>query len=408
MATTGMTAMKLTRATVAGLKLEPGKSDQIFFDDDLPGFGVRLRAGGKMTWIIQYRVGDKQRRESLGDTRKVDSEQARKAAKKRFAAVTLGSDPQAEKAEAAAKAKVTFASVADLYLAKAADRLQPKSLHETTRYLKETFKPLHRLPVHKVERRDVAARLSEIAADNGKHAADRARSAVSAMFVWAMREGLCDQNPTIATNRHADSAGGRDRVLSDSELAKVWNALPEGDYGRIMKLLVLTGLRREEVGGLRWSEIDLDKCVVVLPKERTKNKTEHLVPLSDSALDVLRECPRRASRDLVFGLGAGPFQGYAVCKTVLDKVAPLDKPWRAHDLRRTAATRMGDLGVEPHVIEAILGHTGGHKRGVAGIYNRATYEAQKRAALTMWANHVTEITQGADRKVVPLRPPVPA
>jgi integrase len=88
---------------------------------------------------------------------------------------------------------------------------------------------------------------------------------------------------------------------------------------------------------------------------------------------------------------------------VLDKAAPLERPWRTHDLRRTVATRMAELGVEPHVIEAILGHTGGHKRGVAGIYNRATYEAQKRSALTMWANHVTEITQGADRKVVPLR-----
>jgi integrase len=382
--------------------LASDKPDAIFFDDDMPGFGVRVR-GEMRVYVCQFRIDGAQRRVTLGDVRKISLNDARKAARKHFAHAVLGGDPQAKKAEAAVKAKVTFASVADLYLAKAAGKLRPKSLHETTRYLKETFKPLHRLPVHKVERRDVAAQLSEIAARNGKHAADRGRSAVSAMFVWAMREGLCDQNPIIATNRHADSAGGRDRVLSDAEIARIWNVLPDGDYGRIMKLLVLTGLRREEVGGLRWSEIDLDKHVVVLPKERTKNKTEHLVPLSDSAIDVLRECPRRASRDLVFGLGAGPFQGYAVCKAVLDKAAPLERPWRTHDLRRTVATRMAELGVEPHVIEAILGHTGGHKRGVAGIYNRATYEAQKRSALTMWANHVTEITQGADRKVVPLR-----
>jgi hypothetical protein len=107
--------MKLTKVTIAGLALPPSKSDAIFFDDDMPGFGVRLRAGGKAVWIIQYRVGARQRRETLGDIRKIDLEVARDTAKKRFAAVTLCADPAAEKAEAAARAKLTLGAVVRRY-----------------------------------------------------------------------------------------------------------------------------------------------------------------------------------------------------------------------------------------------------------------------------------------------------
>src|SRR5260221_9169874 len=124
--------MELTKDTVAALTLPEGKSDAIFFDDDMPGFGVRLRAGGKAVWIMQYRVGVQQRRETLGDIRKVDLEKARKEAKARFAAVTLGSDPAADKAQAKIKAKRTLGAIAEQYLAFKADKLRPKSLHETT------------------------------------------------------------------------------------------------------------------------------------------------------------------------------------------------------------------------------------------------------------------------------------
>jgi integrase len=115
-----------------------------------------------------------------------------------------------------------------------------------------------------------------------------------------------------------------------------------------------------------------------LPAARTKNRLEHDVPLSPAATVILTGTPRRAGRDLVFGEGVGGFSGWSLAKAALDKRLPI-KPWRLHDLRRTAATRMGDLGVLPHVIEAVLNHISGHKAGVAGIYNRATYAAEKRA-----------------------------
>ena len=157
------------------------------------------------------------------------------------------------------------------------------------------------------------------------------------------------------------------------------------------RLLMLLGQRREEVAAMRWSELDLDKRRWRLEGERTKNSLPHDIPLPDAAIDLLTARGRRAGRDFVFGEGVGSFQGWSKAKASLDKrlqAAGITAPWRLHDLRRTLATRMADLGVQPHVIEAVLNHISGHKAGVAGIYNRSTYAAEKSAALTLWSDHV--------------------
>jgi integrase len=396
--------MKLTKETVAKLKLADGKSDQIWFDDDLPGFGIRLRAGGKAVWIIQYRIGVQQRRETLGDIRKIDLDGARKAARKRFAAVTLGSDPAADKAQAKIKAKRTLGAVIEEYLTFKRDKLRPKSLHETARYLRKSWKPLHGVPIHKVERGDVAVHLRRIASESGGVSANRAQTALSSIYTWAMKEGLTDSNPVVATNRPTDEKP-RERALTDAELAKIWNAVPASDYGRIVKLLVLTGQRRDEIGGLQWSEIDFDKRLISLPRSRTKNNRAHDIPLSESAVEVLRECQHRDG-GYVFGpTGKRPFRGYARAKHALDRVIrPALAPWRIHDLRRTCTTGMAEkVGVQPHIIEAVLNHVSGHKAGVAGIYNKAVYAKERREALTLWADYVRSIVEGTKRKIVPLR-----
>src|SRR3712207_5403489 len=118
--------MKLTRPNVARLALPPGKSEAIFFDDSLPGFGIRLRAGGKRTWIAQYRLGAKQRRITLGTVETVDPDEARKLVRAALAKVHLGGDPQADKADSRARASVTLCVVADSYLARAKGRLKPR------------------------------------------------------------------------------------------------------------------------------------------------------------------------------------------------------------------------------------------------------------------------------------------
>src|SRR5829696_6981272 len=242
--------MRLTRPNVARLALPPGRTEIIVFDEALPGFGVRVRLGGKRTWIEQYRLGSKQRRVTLGTIDTLDHEEARRRAKSVLGAVHNGDDPQARKAEARARASMTLGTVLTNYVEHfAAQRLRPKTLFETRRYLNVNWKPLHGLRLNAIDRRAVAVRLFEIARENGPIAANRARVALSAFFNWAMREGLSDKNPVIGTNRAADERS-RDRVLSDKELGRIWDACREDDYGRIVRLLMLTGQRREEVGGI--------------------------------------------------------------------------------------------------------------------------------------------------------------
>jgi integrase len=398
--------MKLTKATVQRLALPGGTRDKIYFDDELPGFGLRLRDGGKRTWIAQYRVGAKQRRVKVGTVETTEPEEARKRAKSVLSKVHLGADPQIEKAEARAQASSTLQSVIDRYLKeRAASRLKPRSLEEVERHLRKHWSPLAELPVKKVARADVATQLAKIANHNGLFAANRARAALSALFSWAIGEGLADANPVIGTNKATDEVS-RDRVLSPEELRLAWQLSGSGDYGAIIRLLILTGQRREEVGGMLWSEIDLEAAVWRIGTERTKNGLAHDVPLSAPAVAILSALNRRKDRHLAFGAGDGPFQGWSNAKSALDDrmSAALEgaaaTPWRLHDIRRTVATRLGDLGILPHVVEAILNHVSGHKAGVAGVYNRASYGNEKRAALGLWADHVAATVDGRQSNVV--------
>jgi integrase len=204
-----------------------------------------------------------------------------------------------------------------------------------------------------------------------------------------MGEGLAETNPVIGTNKAAEEVS-RDHTLSPAELKAIWSHCRDDDYGRIVRLLILTAQRREEVAAMAWDELDLAGALWAIPKARTKNGLPHDIPLSRPALEIVEAVPHRDGRALVFGEGEGGFQGWSNAKTALDeriKESGLKvRPWRLHDLRRTAATMMADkLGVQPHVIEAILNHISGHKAGVAGIYNRATYAKEKREALDLWA-----------------------
>jgi integrase len=390
--------MRLTKANVAKVSLPAGKSDAIIFDDDLPGFGLRLRAGGKRTWLAQYRIGAKQRRVSLGTVENTDADEARRRAKTTLSKVHLGQDPQDEKNDTRARAAVTLRAIIDSYLVRHAEiRLKKNSLIEVRRYLCVLWSPLHETAVHSVTRATVAARLAEIAGANGPYAANRARAALSSFYGWAIGEGLTDINPVVGTNK-ATAETARDRVLGDDELALVWRHAGAGDYGAIIRLLILTGQRREEIGGMLWDELDLEAGLWSIGSARTKNRKAHDVPLSPAAVAILRAIPRREGREYVFGAGAGAFQGWSNSKSALDariaQAGGKGSPWRLHDIRRTVATRLGDMKVLPHVVEAVLNHISGHKAGVAGIYNRAVYAAEKREALDRWAQRVLEIVGG--------------
>jgi integrase len=401
--------MKLNAKTISRLALPAGKTDHIIFDEDLPGFGIRLRGGGKITWIIQYRVGSKQRRVTLGtvklgDSGTLNAEEAREAARDRLAQVQLGGDPQKVKHEARAKAAMTLGAVVDTYLSRKEPELRVKTLDGTVRYLRQHWKSLHGLPIHEITRRDVAIGLGEISTERGLVAAARARAALSALFAWAVREGIAEANPVVGTNRPAEPKA-RDRVLSDAELAEIWAASRDDDFGRIVRLLVLVGARREEIGGLTWNETDTGSSVLTLPGTRTKNGRPHTIPLAPLAQSIIEATPRREGYDHLFGKDG--FSGWSKAKAALDTRIATRKPmqpWRLHDLRRTFSTRLHELGVQPHIVEAVLNHVSGHKAGVAGVYNRAAYEREVKAALALWADHVSSVVEGTERKVVPLRP----
>jgi integrase len=386
--------MKLTLATIDGIKLPKSKKDLIVFDEMLPGFGLRIRAGGSRNWIVQYELhGHRQRRVTIGSVKVFSPEEARKAAREILAKARLGRDPQEDKQKAEEQAKLTLKSIIDRYLAEKRPKLRPRTRREIDRYLLKHWKPLHRMPLHEIERKHVAERLGGPAT-----AAGRARSTLSALFAWAITEGLAERNPTIGTRKPDEHVRPRERVLDNDELAQVWRACGDDDYGKIIKLIVLTGCRRQEIGSMAWSELDRERGTWTIPAERTKNKRSHTLALPTAAWVIIETVDDRDGVDCLFGRKGEGFRGWATAKTPLDQRAGI-APWVLHDLRRSVATGMAELGVLPHVIEAVLNHVG-HREGVAGVYNKSAYEREVRAALALWADHVRSIVEGGERKVI--------
>jgi integrase len=384
---------------VRALTLPVGVQEKTFFDDDIPGFGVRVRIGGTRRYVVQYKVAGKHRRVVLGAVSSLDLSKARQTAKDLLAAVRLGRDPAGEKLAQQQKFAETFGALLPRFLARQRQRLKPRSYQESERHLLGHAKSLHSYPVQVIDRRAVALLLAEIAERRGPAAANRTRASLSAFFVWLAREGLIEANPVAFTNK-AVERGARLRVLGDAELAAIWRACGDDQYSSIIRLLILTGARRDEIGGLAWSEIDLDAALITLPGGRTKNRREHQIPLAERALAIIQSQPRRlqsdgSPRDHIFGHGDGRgWQDWSGSKQDLDARITAARSqsisdWRLHDFRRTLSTVMHErLGVLPHVVEAVLGHVDGHLRGVAGVYNKSTYTEQKRMALALWADHV--------------------
>jgi integrase len=400
--------IKFTQKIVDALQLPTGKAESIIFDQSIPGLGLRIRAGGSRSWVFQYTLRDQQRRMTLGRTSAVKLDEARATASKLYSQVKLGFDPASERNERRAQVAETFGAALQLYLPHQQAQVRPRSFVEIDRYLSRYLRPLHGLQLAKIDRRAIAEQLSRIENAHGQAARNRARTCLSALFSWCMAEGLADANPVIGTARREETS--RDRVLDPAELRTVWRALGDDEFSAIVRLLCLTGQRREEIGGLRWSEIDLESGVIRLPAERVKNNSEHTVPLSTPARAILEGQSQRDGRDYVFGRGQGGFSGWSRCKARLDaRIAEMTgKPlpgWTLHDLRRSFVTHIAEAGIAPpHVLEAIINHISGSKSGVAGVYNKSTYEKEKTAALVHWADHFFRtIVGGTARRVIPLR-----
>jgi integrase len=397
--------VKLTARAVAALQLD-GKTDLIVFDDDLHGFGFRLRrsAGGKVlrSWVVQFKKSSSTRRITLGSAEVLGIEAARTQAKKLLGRVAIGEDPAADRRERRAADALTLRKQADEYLAAKAKELRPRSLVEATRYLTHPkyFGVLHHKPLDTITLKDVAARIGAIQRELGNATAARARSVLSSFFVSRMRAGVCAANPVINSDQPKTTA--RSRVLTPNELVSIWKACGDDAYGKIVRLLILLGARRQEIGGIAWSELDLESPQPpwTLPAVRSKNGRAHTLPLMPMASAIIRSVPRLVSRDLLFGTRAvDGYRAWGESKRALDRRCGV-AGWTIHDVRRSVATMMADIGVQPHIIEQILNHQSGHKAGPAGIYNRSSYQREVRAALALWEDHIRTLLDGGERKVV--------
>lgn len=407
---------KLTEGFADKLHVPAGVRDVQVFDDELPGFGIRKFAKGHASYFVKFNVGAQQRRKTLGKVVRGNLKAMRLEASQVLAKARLGTDVVAVARAAAAKSTATLGEVVPRYLDARQGELRPATHSEATRYLKRSWAPLHALPIDAITRQNIVGVVDELERTSGKVAADRARTSLSALFGWAIDRGYLDSNPTLNVRSRAQN-GARERVLTEAELVEVWKACFDDDHGRIVKLLILTGQRRTEIGDLAWPEVDLEKRQIDLPERRTKNGRPHIVPLSTAALGIVKSLSRSLDRELVFGRGAGGFSGWSKSKAELDaRIAKarakaahksMAKPmpgWTLHDLRRSFVTHISERGfAQPHVVEAIVNHISGAKAGVAGVYNRASYLVEKRQALELWGAHVTALVAGRESNVVAMR-----
>ena len=323
------------------------------------------------------------------------ADKARAEARKVLGEVATGHDPQGERVAARnAPREHSLRAMIDLYLADRKQVIRPGTLRASKQYLAGPyFQPLHKMQIDQITRADVASCLTKITNSNGRIPAAGARTKLSAFFVWAMQRGMVERNPVLGTFKPGGGQS-RERVLDDTEIAAIWRECGNSDYGRVVRLLLLTGCRRMEVGGMKWSELNLATGSWTISEDRTKNGRAHTLPLPPMAMEIVRsKLPPLLGRNHLFGeYGTRGFSAWSPNKAAIDaKLGDQVKPWTIHDFRRTAATKMADIGIQPHIIEAILNHVSGHKGGIAGIYNRSSYAAETKTALLRWSEYLSKV-----------------
>jgi integrase len=358
---------------------------------------AKARSRRSSTAIMQPMLA-KSRKYTVGPYGRVTLHQARVAAQKVFAAKLEGRDPAAEKREA--KRRIVADRVEDLLEAFIAQRLsQNRSGGEIARLLRrEVGKTWGGRSIHEISKRDVVEVVTAIEQRGAPVAANKALKATKTFLRWCVGRAVLDQSPAEGVPLPSREVA-RDRVLDDDELAHIILAARKigGPYGGIVELLALTGQRREEVARLQWEELDLARQLWTLPKSRTKNAKVHVVHLSEHSMAVLKNTDRKGS--YVFSLlGTRPFPGFSRAKRQLDQLSGVTG-WRLHDLRRTCVSGMARLGIAPHVADKILNHQSGTISGVAAVYQRHEFLAERRTALNLWGAHVAELIKA----VVPER-----
>jgi integrase len=408
--------MKLTERKIETLTADRGQKDRLVFDDAQRGLAVRVTASRSRSYLCQYTLNGRKWRVPLGSCSALSLSKAREAAAAIMGDVAKGKNPAAERKEAAAaewakraRGRLTLAVLiqdwARLHLA----HRRPRYAAEAIRALRHGFAKHLDRPAEDLDRTTVVHALDSLGRrhkDKGRGTGSTRRGTASAgrtaaygraCFAWAMKRGMVRNNP-FAELPFSTAVTKRDRVLSDEEAAAIWLAAGEAarPYGTIVRLLMLTAQRRDEVAGMTWAEFSDDLMTWTIPGTRTKNGVPHLVPLSQPARELLQgaQKDRRAKLALVLpGERGTPFSGWSKAKSALDTASGVSG-WWLHDLRRTVATGLQRLGVRLEVTEAVLNHLSGSRAGVVGIYQRHDWAEEKRSALDAWSAHLLAAAEG--------------
>ena len=413
-----MPTKKLTDLFVERVK-PPAQGRVEYFDATFGSLALRVTETGHKSWSLYYRMSGRQRRFTIGAYPAIKPAQARREASAALERVRQGSDPTEEKRRRrlmAAPEADTFAAVLQDYLDRIGRNLGPRTFKEVKRVLERDFLPAWRSrPIGSITRGDINRIVDGISARGADVQANRALAYLRTLFAWTVERGRLPASPVTGMKPPARERA-RDRALTDDELRWLWRACEAvgWPFGPLVKLLLLTAQRRNEVAGIERPEIDLEKCIWAIPREKAKNNRAHAVQLSTAALRVLNSVPQIGNRVVFTVSGTAPVSGFSGAKRRLDAAMLAAKRdelgadcepiphWTLHDLRRTAATGMAQLNIAPHVVDKILNHVSGTIRGVAAVYNRFEYLDERRAALEAWGRYVASLVAPAAANVVAL------
>lgn len=390
---------KFTTRTVESLKPVPGKRLEIH-DSEATGLTLRIASSGAKSWCVLYRHRGRSRRLTLGPVDAIPLAEARDRARDAVRDASKGEDP-AETKRAARKAK-TIAELVTDYIERYAKK-RKRSWREDDRILRAEVLPRwkHRA-IEDIKRRDVRLLVEAIADRGAPIMANRTTALLSKVFRFALDDELIENSPAVRISRPAPESR-RDRVLTEHELRTLWTAWDAGapEMAAFFKLRLITAQRGGEVAAMRWSDVDMEAGWWTIPAGVAKNKLAHRVPLSSMALDIIRALPRPADAEEAEGRKAYVVTGARGRRQRTEAAKAFGvSDFRGHDLRRTAASMMASGGIARLVISKILNHV---EPGVTAVYDRHSYDPEKRAALDWWARKLNAILESHDAgaKVLP-------
>ncbi len=362
-------------------QLQPPKTGQVdYWDKALPGFGVRVSQGGAKSFVLVH--GRHRHRTTLGRVGVVSLREARDAARRILAENTLGKHRHP---------RITFENFSKEFFVECERRIRPRTIVEYRRIFNRYFLPTLRFEVMEDITRQSIQKIIDRMADTP--AMQNGAFAFIRLYMRAgLRRGYLSASPCAGMRLPARLVS-RDRVLTDEELRTIWQAAGEaGAFGRIVRLLILTGQRRGEIAGLTKDYVDRRSRTITLPRSLSKNGREHTFPFGDLADEIFESIPEHARSYLLSDPRYDTrFDGWSKSKRELDRACGI-APWTLHDLRRTFATNLAGLGVAPHVIERLLNHVSGTISGIAAVYNRHSYLEEMRRVIALWEAKLKSLT----------------